>query len=48
MPRDQDDLILGEAGAVNGPDQRPQHDAVAASRTPDVRELFFMAQVFVD
>ena len=46
--RDQDDLVLGEAGAVNGPDQGPQDDAVAAPRTPDVGELLFVAQVLVD
>ena len=48
MPRHQDDLVLGEAGAVDGPDQRPQDDAVAAPRTPDVGEFLFVAQVFVN
>jgi hypothetical protein len=46
--RHQDDLVFGEAGGVDGPDQRPQDDAVAAPRAPDVRELLFVAQVFVD
>jgi len=46
--RDHDDIVLGEPGAVNGPDQRPQDDAVAAPRTPDVGELLLVAQVLVN
>ena len=37
---DEDDVVLGEAGAVNGPDQRAQDNAVAAPRAPDMGELF--------
>ncbi len=47
-PRDHDNIVFGKPGAVDGPDQRPQNNAVAAPRTPDMGELLLVAQVLVD
>ena len=44
----QDDFVLGETSPVDGPDQRPQDNAVAAPRTPDVGEFFLVAQILVN
>jgi len=45
---DQNDLVLGETRAVNGPDQRAQDNAVPAPRTPDMGELLLVAQVLIN
>lgn len=47
-PRHQDNVVFPKPGAVDGPDQRPQDNAVAAPRTPDVGELLLVAQILVD
>jgi hypothetical protein len=47
-PRHQDNVVFAKPGAVDGPDQRPQDNAVAAPRTPDMGELLLVAQIFVD
>ncbi len=47
-PGDQDDLVLAVAGAVDGADECPQQDAIAAARAPDMGELFVVAQILVN
>src|SRR5208337_612696 len=46
--RDQHDLVLVEAGPVDGADKGPEHDADSAARTPHMGELLVVAEVLMD
>jgi hypothetical protein len=47
-PGNQHDIIFLKAGPVNGPDQGPQDNAVAAPRAPDVGKFLVVPQIFIN